>query len=92
MSNREESTAGTHPTDATSRLLLQARLEDGRVSLHFLAAPRQTYSVEMKDDLNGPSWHKLVDILADLDARELQVIDPTPRQQRLYRLVTPRQP
>ncbi len=92
MSNRQESMAGTHPADPASSLDLSANLESGLIKLRFLAAPQKTYTVEVADDFARPSWQRFADIPANENDRAIQVIDPTPRQQRLYRLVTPRQP
>jgi len=60
--------------------------------VQFTAVSNRTYTVQYSDGLNPPRWQKLGDILAQRVTRTETVLDPSPRNNRLYRIVTPIQP
>jgi hypothetical protein len=91
LSNFEEYLSGTDPKSPTSVFLLDApRLEDGRVRLEFRAAAGRAYSVQYRDALDAGDWHLLTNVLAQVTAYDVEVIDdPVPGARRYYRAVTP---
>lgn len=84
--------AGTDPRDPSSCLRIESIAVGLPVSLSFHAVSNKTYSVEFTDDLQSGTWSKLADVLARPATRRETVVDPDFRPNRLYRLVTPRQP
>jgi hypothetical protein len=92
VSNRDEYTAGTNPTNALSYLKIDRIEATGSATLWFNAASNKTYAVEYTDDLAGGAWSKLADVVARSTNRTETITDPASATNRFYRLVTPRQP
>ena len=92
MTNLEEYTAGTDPTDPDSFLQIDAVEAGPPTVISFGAQSNKTYTIEFKDDLDNASWMKLLDIAADSNNHVEMIEDPQSRTRRFYRVVTPRQP
>jgi hypothetical protein len=97
LTNLQEYTAGTNPTNAASRLRIDSVHVDGTnaVMLQFRAESNRTYTVQFLDNLPDGNWRVAGQIHASPTNRTLQVIHaplPGPHTQRVYRLVTPFQP
>jgi hypothetical protein len=95
MSNRDEYIAGTDPTNHLSYLKVDRLTASGNTRIEFLAVSNRTYAVEAIGQLSGEPWVRVADVVASATNRLVEVFDPTPATgtvQRVYRLVTPRQP
>lgn len=93
LSNREEFLAGTDPTNALSCLRIDTFSLSNAVVLTFQARSNRTYTVQYTDGLTNTGWQWLQDVFLRTTNRTEIVTDPSPpAAQRLYRLVTPRQP
>ena len=91
MLNAAEYFAGTDPFDPTSNLKgILTGPNAGTVQ--FIAVSNRTYTVQYTDGLTPSRWKKLGDVLAQSITRTQSVVDPNPRTNRLYRIVTPAQP
>jgi hypothetical protein len=91
MSNAAEYVAGTDPCDNHSNLKA-ALIGSGGGTVQFTAVSNRTYSVQYSDDITAGQWRRLADVVAGENTRVESVIDPNPRTNRLYRIVTPIQP
>ncbi len=91
MINKDEYFAGTDPFDASSNLKLSGNAGPAG-TLQFNAVSNRTYTVQYTDRLNPTQWKKLADVLARNVTRIETVPDPSPRTNRIYRIVTPIQP
>ncbi len=86
VSNLDEYTSGTKPTDAGSVLTLKTEALPGRaVRLSFQAAAGRNYSLWFADALGG-SWQKWADFPAQPESRELSTAVDASSQARFYRL------
>jgi len=92
MLNWQEYAAGTDPNDPLSYLRIESITASNIATLTFQAVSNKTYTVEFSDQLENGTWSKLTDVLAQPVTRMETVADPAARTNRLYRLVTPRQP
>jgi hypothetical protein len=95
MSNRAEYIAGTDATNHLSYLKVERLTANGTVRIEFLAVSNRTYAVEAAGELPGGPWTHVADVVASATNRLVEVLDPAPSAgttQRVYRLVTPRQP
>ncbi len=98
LSNAEEYTAGTVPTDPASVLAVEGlALEtggDGNLRVAFTARAGRGYTLEARDGIDGATWQRLIDVPAVLVDQEVQVVVPGPVgvEPRFYRVVTPIQP
>jgi hypothetical protein len=90
--NREESVAGTDPTDPRSRMGIEGFSAPPGLLLRFLAVSNRTYTVQFTHGLEAPAWRTLADVPAHATNRTLELADPESPSRRAYRLVTPRQP
>jgi len=95
LTNGQEYTAGTDPTNALSYLKVEGlRLDAGgeAARLEFLAVSNKTYTVQYRDAVDTGEWSRLADVVAVATNRVVEVTDglgPTDGT-RFYRLVTPR--
>jgi hypothetical protein len=89
--NLEEYQAGTDPTDPASVLRIESIHVGESVTVEFPAVSNKTYTVQYTDDFNPIEWLTLADVLPRSSNRTEVVIDPVSRNQRHYRVVTPRQ-
>jgi hypothetical protein len=98
LSNAEEYTAGTVPTDAASVLAIEGLVletgGDGNLRVIFTARAGRGYTVEARDGMDGVVWQRLVDVPAGIVDQAVQVVVPGPvgAEPRFYRVVTPIQP
>jgi len=88
----QEYVAGTDPSDAFSFLKVDSLSVSDATTLSFIAVSNRTYTVEFNDDLGRLPWTRLADVVAAPLTRLQTVADPVRATNRLYRLVTPRQP
>src|SRR5262249_27025749 len=91
MSNADEYFAGTDYLDPASYLKVEIAVA-GSTAISFMAVASRSYTVEYTDGLNPVQWRKLADVLARDTTRREVVVDPSPRSNRYYRLVTPLHP
>lgn len=92
MSNAAEYIAGTDYLDPTSKLEVEIDGAGG-ATIWFLAMSNRTYTVLYSDGLNPVYWRTLGNVLARTNAPRVEsVIDPAPRNNRFYRLLTPARP
>ena len=91
VSNRDEYVSDTNPTNAASHLWIDLPQVGIDATLVFPARSNKTYTVQYTDDL-GAGWLKLDDSVAWPTNHLRTVIDPNPAVNRIYRVVTPRQP
>ena len=93
-SNREEYVSRTDPRDADSYLRMEEATVDGvgAIRVRFGAVSNRTYTVEYTEQLSAPVWQKLRDVVARPFDHVAEVTDTNGVPQRVYRLVTPRQP
>lgn len=91
LSNAQEYTAGTDPTNAASHLRVTLALPGPAVS--FGAVSNRTYTIQFTDVLPAPGglWQKLADVVARTTNRVELLPDPAWTTNRFYRAVTPRQ-
>jgi len=91
VNNTREYFAGTDYLNPNSylRTTIQA---GGNVELTFQAASNHNYVVQYTENLNPPQWVNLIIEPGKTNARPVTIVDPTPRPNRYYRLVTPAQP
>jgi hypothetical protein len=92
MSNWQEYTAGTNPTNAASYLKVGGINPNGGADVTFEAMANKTYTVEYRDGLDTLIWTPLGDVVARGSNWVATVTDPAPGANRYYRLVTPRRP
>jgi predicted amidohydrolase len=97
LTNGQEYTAGTDPTNALSYLKVDSitPAEGGSAAmLGFWAVSNKTYTVQYRDSLEIGDWSRLVDVVAVSSNRLVEISDPGPvtAARRSYRLVTPRTP
>jgi hypothetical protein len=62
------------------------------VNIRFTAVSNRSYTVLASESLNPAVWGKFADVLARTNSRVEQLVDPTSRMNRFYRVVTPVQP
>ena len=90
LTNVQEYTAGTNPTNAAS--FLKVDLTPGAsTTLKFGAEPNKTYTIQYATQVSGP-WLPLASVLAKSTSRVETVEDPVSAGSRFYRVVTPAQP
>lgn len=96
LSDRDEYLAGTHPTNALSRLaILGASASSSGATLTFMATSNRTYTVERQNGSWGDGWQRVLDVPATRTNRLMTVTDPNAEPaggSRFYRIVTPRRP
>ncbi len=96
VSNRDEYTADTSPTNAQSTLRIETVLHSNAVTmLTFHAASNKTYTVEARMKAEAGPWLRVADVPAVKTNRTVSIFDndsPFPEASRYYRLVTPRRP
>jgi hypothetical protein len=92
MSNRAEYVAGTDPTNAASYLRIQQAITTGAATVQVAVVSNRTYTVQFTDNLNLGLWQRMADIVARPSNRMESFTDPAWTSNRLYRVVTPRQP
>lgn len=96
VSNRDEYTAGTNPTNAQSFPRIETIERTNRATrLTFHAASNKTYTVEARMNVEADSWLRVTDVLAVRTNRTVSILDDDsafPEAARYYRLVTPRRP
>jgi hypothetical protein len=92
LSNYQEYLACTHPTNANSFLRIEHISAADGAAISFVAAPNCTYTVQFKDGVQDVLWKKLADVVPRAVARLETLTDAAPGTNRIYRLVTPRQP
>jgi hypothetical protein len=90
LTNSEEFFAGTDYLDPNSYLKVAISANGGAV-LQFNAVSNRTYSVQYTDGLNPILWRKFMDVLSRTNSRTEVLVDPSPSDNRVYRLVTPQQ-
>jgi len=90
LTNFEEYTAGTDPTNNASFLQLQIT-PAALPTLNFGAVSNRTYGLDYRDNLSAP-WSRLTDVLANPTNRVETILDPAWTTNRFYRVTTPRQP
>ena len=92
LTNGQEYTAGTDPTDARSYLKVHSITANGGATLVFGTLAGKTYTVQYSRGLGSRTWNKLADVPAR-SANQLEtLLDAGFTTNRYYRLVTPRQP
>jgi hypothetical protein len=98
LSNAEEYTAGTVPTDAASVLAIEGLVletgGDGNLRVVFTARAGRGYTVEARDGVDGVVWLRMLDVSAGIIDQQVQVVVPGPvgAEPRFYRVVTPVRP
>jgi hypothetical protein len=94
LTNLEEFRAGTDPRNAGSvlRIVQPEWLGGGQIQFQFLAISNRTYTVQYTDGLSPIAWQKLNDVPAHATNRVEVIVDPSPVDNRYYRIVTPSQP
>ncbi len=96
VSNRDEYTAGTSPTNAQSVLRIENILRTNAATvLKFLATSNKTYTVESRSSAEANPWFRVADVLAVTTNRTVSITDgdpPLAEPTRYYRIVTPRKP
>ena len=93
VSNLQEFLCGTDPTDANSFLKMENITVDGStIRLEFMAISNRNYSVQYQEHL-GSTWSNLANVFGRTTNRLEKFTDSIGgRNERYYRLVTPRQP
>lgn len=89
MSNGQEQTAGTDPTNAASYLKVDAIAAGGPTMLSFGAISNRTYSVELAEAIAPALWSTLTSVPARATNWTAVIADPDAATNRFYRLVTP---
>jgi hypothetical protein len=92
LTNWQEYIAGTDPKDAASSLRVNLAISAGQPTVSFGAVSNKTYTVQYSDQLGSGQWLKLGDVFARTNNRVEPFPDPTWTTNRVYRVVTPRQP
>lgn len=92
LNNRDEQAVGSDPTLSKEAFLLEITPFDSGLILRFRMSARRTYSLQMIEALETSQWQKHTDFPAQDTHRVVELYEPPTSQQRLYRLVTPRQP
>jgi hypothetical protein len=94
VSNLDEYTAGTNPTNAQSVLRIEAILHTNTATLlTFHAVPNKTYTLESHSSVETEPWFRVADVLAVTTNRMVTISDEGSLEAgRYYRLVTPRRP
>jgi hypothetical protein len=92
LSNFQEYSAGTDPTNSASSLRVSLAIVGGQPTVSFAAVSNRTYTIQYSDDLGTNVWSKLADVLAHTNNRVEAFPDPTWTTSRVYRAVVPRQP
>ncbi len=94
MTNSQEYQAGTHPNDPASYLRVESIAETGGgFSIRFQVVAGVNYSVLYRETVDAGIWTKLIDVPAQSEAHEIEVIDSGAggAVQRFYRVATPQQ-
>jgi len=91
LTNWEEYTAGTDPTNALSYLQVENITPSAGATLSFQAVSNRTYSILFKDGVTAANYTKLADVLGRTTNWTATVVDPAPSPNRYYRLTTPKQ-
>ena len=92
MTNADEYRAGTDPANPASYLRVDLSTLPGQATVRFGAVSNKTYTVQFANRLPAPFWNSLADVVALSSNRVESFIDPTWTTNRIYRVVTPRQP
>jgi hypothetical protein len=92
MTNGDEYRAGTNPGDPASYLRVELVTVPGQATVRFGAVSNKTYTVQFAGRLPAPFWTGLADVPALSSNRVESFVDPTWTTNRVYRIVTPRQP
>ncbi len=92
MTNWQEYLAGTDPTNPSSYLKIDSVMFNGGASITFGIVSNKTYTVQFTDALGGSGWSALADVAARTNNFTDTVFDASYKNNRAYRLVTPRQP
>jgi hypothetical protein len=92
MLNSQEYVAGTDPTNALSRLRIEAAVIPGGAAITMEAVSNRTYTVLQADDPGTGPWLRLVDIPARSTNHLETLFDFIAASNQFYRVVTPRQP
>jgi hypothetical protein len=91
VSNRDEYNAGTDPGDPEDYLAVETLALGAGATVTFNAASNKTYTVQYTDALDSELWMKLRDVAAHATNHVETILDPNFREERYYRIVTPRQ-
>ena len=93
MINRDEFTAGTNPTNASSVLRITMNATNSGL-LHFVAQSNIAYTVQDRTNLTGAVWNPLSNFSAQSLVQTVRVNAPNPplESERFYRVVTPAAP
>jgi hypothetical protein len=93
LSNLQEFLCGTDPRDANSFLKIEQIAADGStVRLEFMAISNRNYSVQYQEQV-GSGWLVLTNAFGRATNRLERIMDPIGgRNERYYRLITPRLP
>lgn len=96
LSDRDEFTAGTNPTNALSRLaILSVERSAEGATLTFAASSNRTYTVEKQSEDWSEGWRRVTDVVATPSNRLVRVTDTSATLDGgsiFYRVVTPRRP
>lgn len=96
VSNRDEYTAGTNPTNAQSVLRIETTLRTNAATmLSFRAVSNKTYTVEASLKAEAAPWLRVADVPAVRTNRTVTIVDKDTSSfeaARYYRLITPRRP
>ncbi len=91
LSNRQEHDTGTNPNDANSFLRVDLNRQTSQAQIMFGATSNRTYTLQYADPKNL-SWQRLVDFVGRPADHVETIVDPIIQTNRIYRVVTPRQP
>ena len=89
---RASRTWGYNPTNAASYLKVDSFSVTNGVRLEFGAVSNRTYQVLRSTAVSGAPWVSVADIIARATNRTEVLLDATASTNRVYRIVTPRQP
>lgn len=89
LTNHQEYLAGTAPSDARSRLQLDAAGVGDQVHLSFNALAGRTYSVLAREVLGQGEWIHLRAVPAEISDRVVTVVFPADVPHRFFQLATP---
>lgn len=88
--NLLEFVAGTNPRNGADFFASTVTKASGPgFVINFLARAGKSYVIEYKNSLSDPVWQTLVLIPAPVSDTEISHTDPTPLEQRFYRVKTP---
>jgi hypothetical protein len=91
MNNFREYFAGTDYLNR-SNYLRSAIQASGNIQIMFEAVSNRTYTVQYNESLGSTQWVNLIIEPGKTNTRNAIVVDPAPRPNRFYRIVTPAQP